>query len=173
MIEKYKTYRRIGMMLNQKMMKAYLDRDILFKAAGLLGMVSGNTLIFESEDETSVLMDFALYECVFGNKSVTSTYREKVGGENEQEKDILTALISSYTLRGRQTTALTARSLLFWNGRVESGPFSAIPRKESCRLFPADRSNSFAVPEHQGNAHPAKRQGIVELSKSTHIDKSF
>lgn len=57
MIKKYKTYRRIGMMLNQKMMKAYLRRDILIKAAGLLGMASGNTLIFDSEDETSVLMD--------------------------------------------------------------------------------------------------------------------
>lgn len=34
---------------------------------------------------------------MFGNKSIAATYREKVGGESEAEKDILAALLSSYT----------------------------------------------------------------------------
>jgi len=40
-------------------------------------------IVFDSEDETSVLMEFALNERGSG-KTVVENYREKVGGENDK-----------------------------------------------------------------------------------------
>jgi len=97
LIEKYKTYRKIGKELNHKIMDSCLDRNVLMRSARLLGIVHGGTLIFDSEDETSVLMDFALNEYRVNNKNIIEIYREKIGWQNEIEKDILDALLLSYT----------------------------------------------------------------------------
>lgn len=96
-IEKYKTYRQIGRELNHKIMNTCLDRDVVMKSARLLGIARGDTLIFDSEEETSVLMDFALHEYKVNNQNTIEIYREKMGWENEVEKEILDALISSST----------------------------------------------------------------------------
>ncbi len=96
-IEKYKEYRNIGRELNHKIMNACLDRNALIKSARLLGIARGETLVFESEDETSVLMDFALHDYRANKQNTIEVYREKIGWENEIEKEILDAFISSYT----------------------------------------------------------------------------
>lgn len=94
---KYKKYKEIAIALNQKMIRSsYLNQDILLKSGKLLGIVRHGTLVFDSEDETSALMEFALNERV-KSKTVVEIYREKVGGENDIEKEILDGLISSYT----------------------------------------------------------------------------
>ncbi len=96
-IEKYKKYKRIGIELNHKIMRSScLNRNTLLKSGKLLGIVRHGTFVFDSEDETSVLMEFALNERGSG-KTVVEIYREKVGGENDIEKEILDGLISSYT----------------------------------------------------------------------------
>ncbi len=96
-IEKYKEYRKIGRELNQKIMNACLDRNALIKSARLLGIARGETLIFESEDETNVLMDFALHDYKGNRQNAIEICLEKIGWENEIEKEILDAFISSYT----------------------------------------------------------------------------
>jgi hypothetical protein len=78
-------------------MNTCLDRDVLIKSARLLGIARGETLIFESEEETNVLMDFALHDYRFNKQNTIEIYREKIGSENEVEKEILDAFISSYT----------------------------------------------------------------------------
>lgn len=97
LIEKYKTYRKIGMGLTHKIMDSCLDRDVLMKSARLLGIVRGGTLIFDREDETSILMDFALNEYRVNNRNTIEVYWEKMGWQNEMERDILDALLASYT----------------------------------------------------------------------------
>ncbi|RLF33140.1 MAG: hypothetical protein DRN07_03330 [Thermoplasmata archaeon] len=114
-IEKYKTYRKIGMELNHKIMDSCLDRDVLMKSARLLGIARGKTLIFDSEDETSVLMDFALNEYRVNNKNTIEIYREKIGWQNEIEKDILDALLSSYTSLFKVTSIYEAENTLLLN----------------------------------------------------------
>lgn len=114
-IEKYKTYRKTGMKLNHKIMNTCLDRDVLMRSARLLGIARGNTLIFDSEDETSVLMDFALNEYRVNNKNTIEIYRERVGWQNEIEKDILDALLSSYTSLFKITSISEAENTLFLN----------------------------------------------------------
>ena len=114
-IEKYKTYRKTGMKLNHKIMNTCLDRDVLMRSARLLGIARGNTLIFDSEDETSVLMDFALNEYRVNNKNTIEIYRERIGWQNEIEKDILDALLSSYTSLFKITSISEAENTLFLN----------------------------------------------------------
>lgn len=97
LIRKYQTYRKIGRELNHKIMNTCLDRDVLMKSARLLGITQGDALIFDSEDQTSVLMDFALNEYHVNNKNSIEIYQEKVGVQNGTEKEILDALLSSYT----------------------------------------------------------------------------
>jgi len=96
-IEKYKKYRKVGMKLNHRIMDKCLDRDTLRKSAKLLGIIQKGTFVFDNEDETSVLMDFALNDYRFINKNVVERYREKFGWKNEIEKDIFDALSASYT----------------------------------------------------------------------------
>ena len=97
LVEKYKKYRKIGMKLNHKIMDNCLDRDTLKKSAKLLGIIHKGIFVFDNDDETNVLMDFALHDYRFINKNVIERYREKFGWKNEIEKDILDALSASYT----------------------------------------------------------------------------
>jgi len=97
LIKKYEKYRKIGKELNQKIMHSCLDREVLMNSAMLLGAVHEGTLVFDSENETSVLMDFALNDYKVNNKNTIEIYREKIGWQNKIEKDILDALLSSYT----------------------------------------------------------------------------
>ncbi len=96
-IEKYKEYRKISKELNNKIMDKCLDPDVFKKSARLLGAARGDTLILDNEDELNILMDFALREYKINKQSTVEIYREKVGWENEIEKEILDAFISSYT----------------------------------------------------------------------------
>lgn len=96
-VKKYKTYRKVGMNLNHKMMDKCLDRDTLNKSAKLLGIIQKGKIVFDNEDETSVLMDFALNDYRFVNKTVVEKYSEKYGWKNTREKNIFNALSNSYT----------------------------------------------------------------------------
>ncbi len=78
-------------------MDACLERDVLMKSARLLGIARGDVLLFDTEDETSVLMDFALNDVKVKNKNIIEIYREKIGWKNTVEKKILDARRSSYT----------------------------------------------------------------------------
>ena len=97
LIEKYKKIREVGMPLNHKMIESCLSKEILFNSAKLLGIVQRDELIFENEEEMSVLMDFTLHEYKVNNKNAVQVYREKIGGQNEIENEILASLLSSYT----------------------------------------------------------------------------
>ena len=114
-VEKYKTYRKIGMELNHKIIDTCLDRDVLMKSARLLGIVHGDTLIFDSECEMDVLMDFALNEYRVNNKNAIEIYREKIGWQNEIEKDIMDALLSSYTSLFKIISVSEAENTLLLN----------------------------------------------------------
>jgi hypothetical protein len=91
-------YRKIGKELNQKMIGYCIDKDSLTNSAKLLGIpIKGNTMIFDTEDEMSVLMDFALNDYCANKKNALNIYQEKIGGQNEIEKEILRSLLLSYT----------------------------------------------------------------------------
>lgn len=59
-LKEYQQYRIAGRELNHKIIDAYLDETILEKAATLLKLGQKRQLVLDSEDDLSVLMDFAL-----------------------------------------------------------------------------------------------------------------
>jgi hypothetical protein len=66
-INTYRRYRKDGMALHHKIMETMLDRAAIQYASRALGMKRGDdVLVFDSEDDTSVMMDYALYEYLRG-----------------------------------------------------------------------------------------------------------
>jgi hypothetical protein len=60
-VSRYQHLRMVGRSLNSKLV-ARLSKDILHEGGRKLGILRGGTLVFESEDETAVLMDYCLYD---------------------------------------------------------------------------------------------------------------
>ena len=89
--------REVGIALNHKMIDSCLSKEILFNSAKLLGIMRGDVSVFKSEEEMSILTDFALHEYKVNDKNAVQVYREKIGGQNEMENEILASLLSSYT----------------------------------------------------------------------------
>lgn len=75
-VQKYREYRKIGMGLNSKIVKS-LDKELLTRAGKLLGIYKKGVFVFKDEDESSVLMDFAMNDCRRRGKSVVETYRDR------------------------------------------------------------------------------------------------
>ncbi|MBU2443944.1 MAG: hypothetical protein KJ666_00015 [Bacteroidetes bacterium] len=114
-IEKYKTYRKFGRELNHKIIDSCLDHEVFMRSARLLGIVHRDALVFDSKDETSILMDFALNEYRVNNMNTIEIYHEKIGGQNEIERDILNALLSSYTSLFKITSISEPENTLLLN----------------------------------------------------------
>jgi len=74
-----------------------------------------NDTVFDSEGETNVLIDFVLNEYRVNNKNTIEIYREKIGWQNEIEKDMLDALLSSYTSLFKITSIFEAENTLLLN----------------------------------------------------------
>ncbi|MEW5901498.1 MAG: hypothetical protein AB1715_08575 [Acidobacteriota bacterium] len=94
-VKEYRAYRNAYIGLNHKIMDSCLKHDRLQASAKLLGIVHRDVMVFENEEETSVLMDFALHEYKEDGKNAIALYREKVGGKSAMERSILNALLSS------------------------------------------------------------------------------
>jgi hypothetical protein len=94
----YRRYRVDGRELNHKIIDATLDRAAIMQAARALGMKGpGNAVYFDTEDETSILMDCALYECKTQGKNAVERYQETIGGQTEIERELLAAMVASST----------------------------------------------------------------------------
>jgi hypothetical protein len=78
--------------LSGKIVKS-IPRDVLFEAAQDLRMLGkNNVLIFKSEDETSYLMDHAIFDIIRGDKRVIDIYLENYARENNLSDDELKLL---------------------------------------------------------------------------------
>ena len=64
----YRRIRQVGLQLNHKLVKT-LSKETIDTAGERLGMLKKGILVFDSEDETSVLMDFAIYNVRIGGKN--------------------------------------------------------------------------------------------------------
>ena len=96
-IKRYRRYRKVGTALNHKIIDALVDGDVIEVAARALGLGAHGQLILDSEDELSVLMDFALYEVRQEGKSLVEIYREQHGGVNHTERVLLDAMVEART----------------------------------------------------------------------------
>lgn len=98
LVEKYKQYRQAGKDLHHNAMEFIGDAAPLKQAATALGMKGqGRQIIFDNEDEMSILMDYMLHECRTQGKTVMERYQEEVGPQNQLEEIVLPAIISAST----------------------------------------------------------------------------
>jgi len=97
-IEKYMKMREAGKALVHKMMDASVSKDMLNHSAKLLGIrMQGDTLLFDSEEETSYLMNFVLFDYKVNGKNAVQTYRETHRNQDKIENGIIDSMLSSYT----------------------------------------------------------------------------
>ena len=61
LLPRYKHLRQVGLQLNDPLVET-LSREDLHKGARKLDILRGNTIVLDSEDQSSVLMDFCLHD---------------------------------------------------------------------------------------------------------------
>ena len=97
-IKEYQRYRKAGRSLNQKIIDAYINGGILEKSATMLRLGQNGQLILDSEDDLSVLMDFALYEIRNEEwKNSVKRYAREKGAVNAIERELLGAMVKART----------------------------------------------------------------------------
>ena len=95
LINEYRRYRNIATALNHKIINVALDKATIDRAGKWLGITKRGVLVFDSEDETSVLMDYALYEVRKQGKSVVQRYQEQGGEHDQVEQELLAAMVAA------------------------------------------------------------------------------
>jgi hypothetical protein len=97
-LKDYQRFRKVGRDLNHKIIETYLNETILEKAVTMLNLGRKGQLIVDSEDDLSVLMDFALFELrQRDGKNSVEHYAEDKGGTNAIEKELLAAMVQAQT----------------------------------------------------------------------------
>jgi hypothetical protein len=99
--------------LKHKIIRTALRKEHFQEAGRRLGVLREGILVFRNEDETSVLMDFALNDLKTDDKTVVQMYQERIGEIKDVERGILNALISSYTSLFRIDSISASDSILF------------------------------------------------------------
>lgn len=95
-LKEYQRYTEVFRELNHKILDAYFDETTLEKAMRMLRLGKNRILILDSEDDLSVLMDFALYEVrQRDGKNSIERYAEEKGGANAIEKELLAAMVKA------------------------------------------------------------------------------
>lgn len=108
-VARYKKWRRRGKELNRKIVHR-VPRELVLQAAKDLGMQGkGDTLIFDSEDETSYLMDRAIYDIKTDGKWFIEVYIDRFSKEDSltrRERRLLQAMkecfYSLFTVEGTE-----------------------------------------------------------------------
>ena len=72
-ISRYKHLRAVGRNLNHKMVER-LSKDVLHEGGKKLGILRRGVLVFDSEDESSVLMDYCLYDVRRNGRNAVEQY---------------------------------------------------------------------------------------------------
>ena len=94
-LQRYRQYRTTQVALNNKIVKG-LARDGFDAAVRGLGVGrAGRRLMLESEDEISVLMDYAIHEVGAPGARVIDRYRDQAGGKDQIERELLDAAAAS------------------------------------------------------------------------------
>jgi hypothetical protein len=98
-IAKYKKWRKIGIQLNNKIVDK-IGKELIFQTAKDLQLFGKrNILVFDSEDETSYLMDRAIYDVKIGGKWFIEVYIEQYSKDDcltNDEKRLLQAMRRSF-----------------------------------------------------------------------------
>lgn len=93
----YDVYRKASRELIDKVMKASLSRDALDRSGKLLGITRGGVFVFDSEEEMTLLFDFAIHDCRVRGKNAVEHYAATVAPASDIEREILEGFRSART----------------------------------------------------------------------------
>jgi len=97
-IQQYQHYRTAGRALNDKIIAAFVDQSIVDQAAQVLEIErQEGKLLLDSQDDLTVLMDYAFYEIRQEGKNLVERYQAEQGGDNPAERDLLAAMAGART----------------------------------------------------------------------------
>jgi hypothetical protein len=82
---RYQRLRPIRLRLNNELVRR-LSRDALDEGAKKLGLLHGGVFVFENEDETSVLMDYCLYDVYRDGRNAVDQYLADCPFDAEADK---------------------------------------------------------------------------------------
>ncbi len=72
-LDSYRRFRNVGVHLNNKLVRT-LDKGGLHSGGERLGMLRQGTLVFETEDESSVLMDYCIHNVWIDGRNAVQKY---------------------------------------------------------------------------------------------------
>jgi hypothetical protein len=94
----YQEYRKVGMALNEKLVKFGMDNAALSAASRALGMKgAGRQLLLDHEGDISVLADYVVYEYRREGQNTVTRYQAAIGGANPIECELLAAMATATT----------------------------------------------------------------------------
>jgi len=91
----YLRLRQAGLRLNHKLVGT-LSKEDLHEGARRLGILHGETLVFDSPDETSVLMDYCIYNVYRGGENSAQRYLAESPPRDSVEMTVLQAMQTAY-----------------------------------------------------------------------------
>jgi hypothetical protein len=166
-VKTYKNYRKVGMVLHDKIMESCLDQQTTQAAAKSLNILQGNTLTLESEAEGAAFMDFMIHEYRVAGKTAVDTYVDRTENLSEAERELLTAWSNAYTSLFKVTSTEKSESTLALTDTLNHQPEirlmdismsqTASPgmliflRLVGLKEFNMTSGNTFAFPEHSEN----------------------
>jgi hypothetical protein len=102
LVQRYREYRGITWTLNNEILPKYLSKSVLDAAGRAVGMLRGNTLVMDNEDDIGLLIDYAIHDCREKGGNAVARYRPEAGLDPESDEyKVVKALSESfYTLVG-------------------------------------------------------------------------
>src|SRR5262249_28309654 len=95
LLPNYLRWRKLGMGLGSKLVKS-LDLDVLEEGGTKLGIMRNGVLVFDSEDQSSVLMDYCIYNIYRRGRNAVTRMLEDSPPSNPDELALLRAQTGAY-----------------------------------------------------------------------------
>jgi hypothetical protein len=96
LVARYRRFREIATKLNGKLVKC-LSKDALEEGARDLGFLKKGVFVFDSEDETSVLMDYCIYNVVRQDRNAIQIYlAQNPPSEGSDDAIVLDAMSNAW-----------------------------------------------------------------------------
>jgi len=81
----YQRLRSVGVRLSNKLVSR-LSRDALYEGAKKLGFLRGGKFVFENEDESSVLMDYCIYNVYRQGRNAIDEYVSECAADHDSDE---------------------------------------------------------------------------------------
>ena len=94
-VERYKRLRRLARDLNHRIVQT-VPREAMYEVGETIGILHRGVLVFDTEDETSILMDCCLYDWMRNGKNLVAKYAENhPASPGTEEHELLQAYLQA------------------------------------------------------------------------------